>query len=187
MGLESIDTMTFGDALRCTAAVTDYSTGSTVIGTDERFQTAEFSMGFRFKVVAQGFTRTATISTPRQALNVTSSGGDFGITTTFDTTACDFGIQNEYEMVEDGDEHSVAWTYDGAGNSILYVDGAAVETVPAICDDFTGPVDETDVFRVAGTNVASTGFDVDDVWFTNQVLSAQDISDIHDNGIAAFV
>lgn len=186
MGLESIDTMSFGDALRCTASGADYSAASATIGTDERFQTAQFSMGFRFKIIAQGFTRSAIISTPRQALNVTGANGDFGITTTFDTTACDFGIQNEYEMAEDGDEHSVAWTYDGSGDSILYVDGTAVETVSAICDDFTGPVDEADVFRVQGTNVASTGFDVDDVWFTNQVLTAQNISDIHDNGIASF-
>jgi hypothetical protein len=189
MPLEPV-AMTFGDGLRCSAILPDcWSNAVTTIGTDMRFRGPDFSMGFRFRIVAQGFPRRATINTPRHEFFVDRFTGSpwFDIWGILHPTSGSVTVHSVFGELngipEDGVEHSIAWTFDGDGSSIVYFDGVAVEMLPSPSVDLSTPAAPGDVFRISGTNLPSTGFDVDEVWFANEVLDAARILDIHTNGV----
>ena len=181
--------MTFGGGVRCTSVGAGcFSTAVTTVGSDSRFYGPDFSMGFRFQIVAQGFPRRAVVSLPRFNLFVDRALGSaffdlWGVLTPDSGNVTQHSILGA--IAEDGDEHSVAWTFDGDGNSIIYYDGAVQETLAALGADLTtAETPPADVFRIKGTITDSTGFDVDNVWYVNQVFSAAQITSIHTAGLS---
>lgn len=185
MALQSV-TMTFGTGVRCSAELDCFSTAVATIGTDARFRGTKFSMGFRFKLIAGGFHRIAAIATPHQSLSVIrpSSDATLDIQALLTPASGDITQHSVLDALpENTSEHSVAWTYDADGNSVIYVDGSEVETEASFPIGPLDPATTEDKFSIQGTHVPSTGFDVDEAWYANEVLDAAAIADIHANGV----
>jgi hypothetical protein len=184
--------MDVGDGLRVTSNEPDcmsFAVGQ--IGDASEFRGPDFSMGMRFKLIDLGASgsckiciATAAGVARRQTLNLDFSGSQLGISAFLDTTACGFEIQHAEFVTKDTDEHSVWWTYDGDGNTTLYYDGVSLDSVAATCPDISEPSDVDDVFAIFGSTTTSEEVCyVDEVGFSNEVLTALQIADIHANGV----
>lgn len=99
------------------------------------------------------------------------------------TTACGAITVHTYDLTKDTNEHSYAWTYNQAGNSVLYVDGTAVNTVAAPCADISGPSAATDKFTVWGSHTPGVEiYYTDNEGYSKEELSAAQMLDYHQNG-----
>ena len=195
MALTSQAGMTFGSGLRVTdtgGGCISYATSP--IGTDAEFTGPDFSMGYRFRKI-----NTSTSGT--SAVGIADVNGTFrrfwlqaeansGANLIFCSLQIDAtgGAQSDVvlaQISEDTDEHSVAVTYDGDGDTLLYIDGELVDEAATVPIDISGPADGTDVFSIWGsTSPGIEVYYVDNSWFHNTVISPGQVASIHTDGLA---
>jgi hypothetical protein len=110
-------------------------------------------------------------------------GASFTITGNLNTTACGSVTVFSFTKTKDTSEHSVAWTYDANGNWVSYWDGAQQSTGAAPCSNLSGPAAVDDVWQIAGTTDfgGNECFNIDRVFFADDVAPASQILDIHTN------
>jgi hypothetical protein len=101
--------------------------------------------------------------------------------------AADAGTANDVvlaQISEDTDEHSVAVTYDFDGDVNLYIDGELVDNTASPGIDVEGPADAGDAFSVWGSiTPGGEVFYVDNAWFTDEVMGAEQVLSIHEDGL----
>lgn len=187
----------FGEALRVTDSVGGcISYGQSPTGTDPDFLGPQMSILFRFAKInsgngvgrcSAGFSDEGGVD-ERAWLEVEANTPDTSsmrIMAKLNTTACGAVTVHSYDMPKDTSWHSVAWTYDEAGDSVLYLDGAEVDSDTAPCSDISGPVDAGQVFTVWGSHTPGLEiFYVDNGAYSDEIVPAAQVQDIHDNGMA---
>lgn len=163
----------------------------TTIGTDAHFRGPKFSIMYRLKLVNGSLTTGScrvgvadvSGSATRYYLSVVISAGNFEGLAVVDNLTCGFTIVHSLPVeVKTTTEHSIAWTYDQDGQSLLYWDGNLTDSTLAPCDDVSQAT-AGDIFQIAGATQFDgvEVFDIDRVMFANDVLPAAQILDIHQN------
>ena len=188
--------MTCDDGLRCTSSSLGCNSfGYTTIGTDSRWLGPKFSIMYRYKLINLIPDTTFCIvgvtdsggARRRFWLEVSKSGSSIFAYGRYDTTACGTGSTGAItlQLTADTSEHSVAWTYNTAGNSVVYFDGVVKDTALAsdLCTDFSSPASAGDRFSVMG-NAFFDGTEqtnIDRVFYTNDVMTATQILNAHND------
>jgi Concanavalin A-like lectin/glucanases superfamily len=181
--------MTFGDGVRCTPSdeFTSYAYLAN-IGADTAFNGPTFSLACRFKASAGATPFDSSAAVIRFADNNGSlrrfglviqnkDTGNWRILADFNSTACPSQQVVLYTVARDASEHSVVWTYDQDGDSLLYFDGTLVDTRAAPCSDISAPSAADDQFVILGNpNVGPTLFDLDQVLFSDAVMTAGQVT-----------
>jgi hypothetical protein len=190
MALDPI-AMDCGDGLNCTDSFGGCcSYGYTTIGTDPRFRGPEFSFMLRFRL------SSALVATAIGAVGVANSLGaptnrvlivqlvvsTFSFQGTVVTDLCNETMEGP-TLAKDTNEHSIAWTY-GADEWRMYLDGALGTSGPPPCASFTDSTAAADdIFLIAPNTFfdGGTSLYVDRVMYTDSVMPAAQILDIHQN------
>jgi hypothetical protein len=190
MALTSV-AMTCGNGLRVTDSGGGcISWGYTVVGDDSRFQGPQFTLMFRFKLASSpgpdlvaaivGITDASNVA-KQFSLSVINAAPDWLIGATVSTTLGGTVTPVEYLPVADSSEHSVAWTYD-VTNSVtrLYYDGVEVDSAATPIADLGTDGAATDRFVIKGSDTPGLEcFYIDRVMFSNEIVSADSIAEIH--------
>lgn len=187
--------MDFGDGLRCTSTAGGASYAFlAAIGADPRFAGPQFSFAFRFLLSGPAFAfdlsalviRFGDLNGSLTRFGIEVRNRDVGlwdIAAVFNSTACPGASEVLYTVARDLLEHSVVWTYDQAGNQELWFDGVLVDTRAATCADVSSPSAADDTFNIIGNpDVGPLLFDVDQVHFTNAVMTPAQVATFHSTG-----
>lgn len=187
--------MTFNQGLRCSDSVGGcISYGEAPVGTDTDFTDVTYTLLMRAKKINSGTTvgrcsvgfsdnigtdkRTwmeveANVpSTSQMQVRCKIHGFFSGVVT-----------KHTYNMTKDTNEHSFVWTHNPVGSSVLYVDGAPVDTQAGLNEPFP-PAAGTDKFTVWGSHSPGVEmFYADCVAYSTDALSAAQVLSYHNNGL----
>ena len=175
-----------GSAANCNAY------GFVTIGTDTRWRGPKFSIMYRFKLTNTLFTAGSALVgcaianaqvAVRFALIATVGAVNIDLQRRINTTACGASLVTFHSFAKNAVEHSVAWTYNQAGTHELYFDGSLVTSGAAPCSDISGPALASDIFTVQGNTLfdGTDIFNVDRVFYSDDVMTATQISNAHSN------
>lgn len=181
--------MTCEEGLRCTDSLGGCNSFAyTTIGTDSRWLSDKFSLMCRFKLATVGGARLFRIGPAtsigtfyRFRISCEIDGSNFLLHGIIDSDAgfSDFTAS----PVADLNEHSMAWTYDRTGVQNLYYDGVLINTGASPGLSVAGGEAVSDIFMIAGSALFTgvENYNLDRVIYTNAIMPAAQILDIHTN------
>ncbi len=176
----------FGNAI---SFATDTSTCTAFIAHDTDLQGPEFTLETWFKFVGAAGTQMGRIGYERpgaaefpwriEFVANTPNASSFRLRLKIKTTSAGEVTVFSHDMAEDTNWHHVAWTYDEAGNTTLYVDNVAISTIAAPVTPIAMETGETYFLIVTG----NVNWAFDNVYFGNVAHDATAIGTHFTTGV----
>jgi hypothetical protein len=175
----------FGNAI----SLNDVSSCVRSIAHDTDLQGPEFTVEAWFKFVGAAGTGVGRFGYERpgeaeyawriELVGNTPTANEFRIRCKVKTTAAGEVTVFTHDMTEDTNWHHVAWVYNTAGNTTLYVDNVAVSTIAAPVASVAMETGESYFLILIG----NTNWAFDNIYFGNAAHTLGDIDDHFTNGV----